>query len=338
MSPKLKWIDAAKGIAIILVVIMHFGSRQVIPELASEEEWRTSHHIAIFLDLFEPLRMPLFFVISGALASSMITRPWKTLLVKRAWGMYYVYLIWVTIHTFIYFAAPARWVEPTVGRWFAEATYSLTNLWYLYALAVLYPLAKLLRKALLPAAVAALLIPLALPAGWAGETGMLHAVPESAGWFLLGAAIAGTIKSLPAGRGTLAGGVAATALYGCVVLTQLHLANNAWHLTASLIGVTAACLMLRALESASPKLLGPFEYLGRNTIVIYVLHMPIIYYWISWVDGAGLSGGSWGALAYILGGSAVILGVSLGLGLALRSVAPALFLWPEKRTAKVAVS
>src|SRR5581483_7551827 len=70
---RLDWVDVAKGICIILVVMMHstFG---VEKSIASETALHT------FIEWARPFRMPDFFLISGLFLAARIDRPWRAYL------------------------------------------------------------------------------------------------------------------------------------------------------------------------------------------------------------------------------------------------------------------
>lgn len=67
---RIDWIDHAKGICIVLVVMLY--AVETIGSAAGREGWL--HPIAAFA---QPFRMPDFFLISGLLLSRVIHRPWR---------------------------------------------------------------------------------------------------------------------------------------------------------------------------------------------------------------------------------------------------------------------
>lgn len=130
---KLQWVDFSKGLCMVLVVLFHsalFMETQVNDDY--EGFWWP------FSEALSPLRMPLFFFISGLLSVSALGKGLGASK-RRTIGLYYVYAIW----TFLFLArlwlplsrngAPA----PTAG----EVALSLvlpTSFWYLYALPVFF--------------------------------------------------------------------------------------------------------------------------------------------------------------------------------------------------------
>ena len=70
----LLWPDVAKGICILLVVLHHIAGKQygiVVPAGLGQAEdawlWITA--------ALKPIRMPLYFVVSGLVATSSVARP-----------------------------------------------------------------------------------------------------------------------------------------------------------------------------------------------------------------------------------------------------------------------
>src|ERR1043166_6815366 len=74
---RLDWVDVAKGICIVLVVMMHstFGVERTIG---------TSTSLHGFIDWARPFRMPDFFLISGLFLAARIDRPWRAYLDTRS--------------------------------------------------------------------------------------------------------------------------------------------------------------------------------------------------------------------------------------------------------------
>ena len=48
-------------------------------------------------DTLKPLRMTLFFLLSGIFASSSIDRPWRSVFRKRVGSPYYLYVVWLLL-------------------------------------------------------------------------------------------------------------------------------------------------------------------------------------------------------------------------------------------------
>ena len=70
------WVDCAKGLCIIMVVMMH--STLGVEAAAGTEGWM--HSVVAFA---RPFRMPDFFLIAGLFLARVIDRDWRTYLDKK---------------------------------------------------------------------------------------------------------------------------------------------------------------------------------------------------------------------------------------------------------------
>ena len=87
---RVDWVDYAKGICIILVVMMH--STLGVEKAAGELSWLNG-----FIEWARPFRMPDFFLISGLFLASRIDRPWRQYLDTKLVHFAYFYILWMTI-------------------------------------------------------------------------------------------------------------------------------------------------------------------------------------------------------------------------------------------------
>ena len=90
IQSRLDWVDVAKGVCIVLVVLMH-ATLGVEKAVGSE----TSLHA--FIDWARPFRMPDFFLISGLFLAARIDRPWRSYLDTKVVHFAYFYVLWLTI-------------------------------------------------------------------------------------------------------------------------------------------------------------------------------------------------------------------------------------------------
>jgi uncharacterized membrane protein YcfT len=97
---RVAWADTAKGVCILLVVLWH-----VIMKHYLQIDWRISSPIpgawGTLSEQLLPLRMPLFFTISGLFAAGAVSRPWPVLLRSRVAKFCYLYAMWLVIHTVV---------------------------------------------------------------------------------------------------------------------------------------------------------------------------------------------------------------------------------------------
>jgi uncharacterized membrane protein YcfT len=140
VAPRNAWIDAAKGLCIILVVLFH-------STLGVEKDLGFTTWMNTVIEWAKPFRMPDFFMISGLFLSARIARPWSQYLDAKVWHFAYFYLLWFHIH----FALRLKALISDVGvdgaiKQYLEAYIDpFGSLWFIYLLAVFCIVAKLLR-------------------------------------------------------------------------------------------------------------------------------------------------------------------------------------------------
>jgi uncharacterized membrane protein YcfT len=277
---RLLWPDVAKGACIVLVVLWH-----VIWKHYEQVHWHVDPSIprgwALLNDQLTPIRMPLFFTISGMFAVGAIGRSWRTLLRSRLLRFLVLYVLWVLIETVVLRLTPdfptARATDPV--QLAAELTVSPTNLWYLLALGLYFPLAKACRRVpmvWLLAAAAALAV--AAASHLIPNAGNRWQVLQNLVFFLAGSRLAPLLHGLadrPV-RGRLALLIAGSAT-ASGLLAALHAqawpgAQTAVSAAAAVTGICAAGAVARRF----PRIARPVASLGRRTLPVYVLHLPLL--------------------------------------------------------------
>jgi uncharacterized membrane protein YcfT len=152
---RVDWVDCAKGICIILVVMMH--STLGVEKQAGAVSWVSS-----FIEWARPFRMPDFFLISGLFLAARIDRPWRSFLDSKVLHFAYFYLLWMTIQLAI--------KGPSAEGWLMGLIEPFGTLWFIYLLAVFCVAAKLLRQV--------------NPWIVFGAAALLEAAPIETGWLL----------------------------------------------------------------------------------------------------------------------------------------------------------
>jgi uncharacterized membrane protein YcfT len=160
---RIDWVDYAKGICIVMVVMMH---SVLGVELAAGQ----TGFMHLFVMFAKPFRMPDFFLISGLFLSVVIDRDWRTYLDRKVVHFAYFYVLWVTIQFGFKapgFAAETSWSH--VGLLYLESFIEpFGTLWFIYLLPVFFVVAKATRRMppLLIWGVAALLEMAHVATGW----------------------------------------------------------------------------------------------------------------------------------------------------------------------------
>jgi uncharacterized membrane protein YcfT len=182
---RIEWVDVAKGLSIILVVMMH--STLGLGEAVGREGWL--HTVVAFA---KPFRIPAFFMISGLFMARALQRDWPSYLDKRVVHFAYFYLLWLLIQTVFKF--PVLY-EDSIPLFIGKVVYSLIEpfgtLWFIYALAIFSVMLKLMMHlpapALLVSAAAVHLVPLLFSLwGWHLKWNLLHEVSANYVYFVVG--------------------------------------------------------------------------------------------------------------------------------------------------------
>ncbi|WP_172123557.1 MULTISPECIES: acyltransferase family protein [unclassified Devosia] len=140
---RLDWVDTAKGISILLVVMMH--SAIGVGEVTSQVSYL--HWIIAWAS---PFRMPEFFLISGLFLSQVIDRDWRRYADRRVVHYLYFYALWALIHLLFKEAVGAGHPVTAMTHmlWAIVEPYGV--LWFIYMLAAFSAVAKLLHNARAP--------------------------------------------------------------------------------------------------------------------------------------------------------------------------------------------
>ena len=139
-AERVDWVDTAKGICIVMVVMMH--SVLGVEAAAGRHGWM--HPIVEFA---KPFRMPDFFLISGLFLARVIDRDWRTYFDRKVVHFAYFYVLWMVIQ-FAFkapgFAADMGWAK--VGVLFLQSFIEpFGTLWFIYLLPVFFVVTKLTR-------------------------------------------------------------------------------------------------------------------------------------------------------------------------------------------------
>ncbi len=87
IRPRFAWVDYAKGICIVAVVMLYATGE-------TKEVFKSVGWIQYWVDFAKPFRMPDFFLISGLFLSRVIEKPLRHYLDRKVIHYVYFYLLW----------------------------------------------------------------------------------------------------------------------------------------------------------------------------------------------------------------------------------------------------
>jgi uncharacterized membrane protein YcfT len=265
---RVDWVDYAKGICIIMVVMMHvthdYGAA------AGSEGWL--HHVVTFA---RPFRMPDFFLLSGIFLSLTINSPLREYIDKNCAHFIYFYLIWLTIQLGItesklLLTDPAGFMSMFLLAWIEP----VNTLWFVHMLAIFYLVTRWLRYA--PGLLVFLLaagLQTAFRLGWIDtEWSILDRFFDSYVYFYIGYAAAPWIfsfaKQIPSWRrAAVAGLILWAAVNAAFTFTNTDAAPGI-SLVLGIMGA-AAIVAIGSLLASQPGW-NWLKYCGANSIVIYI--------------------------------------------------------------------
>jgi len=262
---RVDWVDYAKGICIVMVVMMH----SVLGVEAAAGQTGFMHALVAFA---KPFRMPDFFLISGLFLSVVIDRGWRTYLDRKVVHFAYFYVLWVTIQFGFKapsFAAGTGWGH--VGLLYLESFIEpFGTLWFIYLLPVFFVVTKLTRK----------MPPLAI---WAAAAA-LEMTHVATGWtvidefcsrfdyFYSGYWFAASVFALSdRARARPALSIAGLVLWALINGALVEFGYGEWALVSLALGLAgASAIIVTGTLLAQAHWLNFLRYCGKHSIVIYL--------------------------------------------------------------------
>lgn len=292
---RMAWPDIAKGISILGVVTLH--ATMAVPEGADTT-------LAKINTLLDPLRMPLFFLVSGLFSTKVLNFTFSQLFARRLWFFLVPYLVWVPVELWLKYREYAMvfGTDPLPFSGYAAHVLQGKNMaWFLYALILFNILLWLTRR--LPRWAVALvalsplvLLPFHYDWHMAGKAVLYLPV------FLAGAYLRPTITrfaalALTPGRllfsaGTYAAGLGLMTVWNRFAAASRDTFALPWPLFfADTVGtpevrlpvmsvvqllMLPTAISLTVIIAKIPYLSQGLQRIGRNTLVIYLSH-PIAF-------------------------------------------------------------
>ena len=264
-TARVDWVDYAKGICIVMVVMMH----SVLGVEHAAGETGFLHALVVFA---KPFRMPDFFLISGLFLAPVIDRDWRTYLDRKVVHFGYFYVLWVTVQ--FGFKASVLAAESGfghVGLLYLESFIEpFGTLWFIYLLPIFFVVIKLTRGILplLVFGVAVLLQSAQVATGWT-------AIDEFCSRFVYiytGYLFASYVFALSErARAHPALAQAAIVLWALFNGSLVALGISEWPIVSLALGVCGACAIVAiATLLAQMRWLNVLRFCGEHSIVIYL--------------------------------------------------------------------
>jgi uncharacterized membrane protein YcfT len=259
------WVDYAKGICIIMVVMMH-------ATLGVEAAAGREGFIHTIVEFAKPFRMPDFFLISGLFLARVINRDWRTYLDRKVVHFAYFYLLWVTIQ--FAFKAPAFAVEHgwanVAGMYLLSFIEPFGTLWFIYLLPIFFVVTKLTQR--VPAAaiwIAGAALEMAeIYTGWT----VIDEFAARFVYFYSGYLLANHVFAFARDVQAYAGiALIGLAVWAVVNGAATYAGVAGWPLMSLVLGF-AGCAAIVAVSALLAKMrwLDAIRYCGEHSLVVYL--------------------------------------------------------------------
>jgi uncharacterized membrane protein YcfT len=259
------WVDYAKGICIVMVVMMH---SVLGVELAAGQ----TGFMHVLVAFAKPFRMPDFFLISGLFLALVIGRDWRTYLDRKVVHFAYFYVLWVTIQFGFKapaFAAESSWTH--AGYLYLESFVEpFGTLWFIYLLPVFFVFTKATRgwPPLLVWGALALLESAHVATGWT----VIDEFCARFVYFYSGYLFADHVFALSDRARARPGlALAGLALWALINGGLVWFGFSEWPLISLLLGLAGACAVVTiGTLLARVHWLDFLRFCGEHSIVIYL--------------------------------------------------------------------
>jgi len=139
------WIDVARGLSILLVVMLH--SSLGVSKVLGAPNWL--EHIVAFA---KPFRMPAFFILTGMLSVRADSFGWRDFIDRKLIRFIYFYFLWAYLILLIKNFAPSNPDGTALAQQAVNVLIEPSgSLWYIYLLPILFLTARIFGKEWTPA-------------------------------------------------------------------------------------------------------------------------------------------------------------------------------------------
>ena len=312
--PRLLWMDVYRGLAVLLVVLLHAQTALVDSGLARSELVRDVNAAV------GSFRMPGLLLVSGMLLPLSLRRPAGEYLAGKVRRIAWPWLLWTAVMLPLF-----GWEAGLEPTWWLNGAHT----WFLSVVFVGYVLGLALKR-VPPAGIAVVLFSLAILLEPDAVAGGLHEwalVAERLMWFggffFVGAALGRWREDLPRipWPVMVLPAVVTWDWARRAIEAGRYPSEESWPVvTMSVIGVVTVLWVIAQIPE-NP-VLRAFAWVGRHSIVLFVVHYPVIRLLRRTVD-----------LPEGMAGVALLFAAGAGAALLLAAVYPRvrfLFEWPQR--------
>jgi uncharacterized membrane protein YcfT len=266
LTGRIDWVDYAKGICIVLVVMMH--STLGVEKAAGTLSWLNG-----FIEWARPFRMPDFFMISGLFLASSVAKPWREYFDSKVLHFLYFYVLWLFIQT-VFKACLVCGIDGAIDAsrvFLIGFVEPFGTLWFIYLLPIFFVVVKALRKVapIIMFLAGALLLSARIDTGWL----LIDEFASRFVYFYVGFWLAEHIFAFAeeVGAKPIAAILAGLVIWGFSNYQMVQSGYSVlpgFSLVLGLIG--AGAVVSTGVLLSKFKMADALRYCGQNSIVIYL--------------------------------------------------------------------
>lgn len=136
---RVDWVDVAKGICILFVVMMH--STLGVEAAVGQSGW-----MGTIVTWAQPFRMPDFFFIAGLFLVRTIDAPWRRFLDRKVVHFAYFYVLWMVIQCAFKCGLLSGHPETILPNMLQALYQPYGTLWFIYMLPIFFLVTRLTRN------------------------------------------------------------------------------------------------------------------------------------------------------------------------------------------------
>lgn len=270
-NARIEWIDVAKGLGIILVVLAHVLAGISVGSMKEPLFDRAASFINTF-------HMPIFFVLAGVFAPRAVKKPATVFWTDKLMGLTYPYLVWAVLQVGIQILMTRYTNTPMTGQDFYTIFYRPPmQFWFLYSLFLDFVVYRIISTGGGSARTfffISLLLAVTINLWNLDDTSVLGRIRDNLPYFALGAMLSPSILRLDLVPSWILGNIVVSGFSFTAVICNLDISSVprlVVMLCLPIFGVSSiyalAALLVRWQMTAL------LTYLGQMSLEIYLAHV-----------------------------------------------------------------